>query len=92
MSTPQHKAPSPHKQGQEPAPARINPLSIAAFASAFLFGATGIILGLVALNQIKATSERGRSLAIAGVVIGCAYLAIFAYLTIGLFSSEGRNA
>jgi Domain of unknown function (DUF4190) len=93
MSTPQYKAPPPqHQGGAGSAPARTNTLAVAAFASSFLIGVTGIILGFIALNQIKTTGERGRGLAIAAVVVGCAYMAIFTYITIALFSSEGRNA
>lgn len=55
----------------------------------FLIGETGVILGFIALNQIKTTGERGRWLAVAAVVVGCAYTAIFAYLTVAVFSSEG---
>lgn len=91
MSTPQQKAPRPQHQGEEPAPVRFNILSITAFVSSFLVGVTGVILGLVALNQIKNTSERGRGFAIAALVIGCVYMVILAYITIGLFSSEGRT-
>lgn len=89
MSTPQHKAPPPQHQGEEPVPIRINTLSTAAFVSSFLIGVTGVILGVIALNQIKTTGERGRGLAIAALIIGCAYMAIFAYLAVAVFSSEG---
>jgi peptidyl-prolyl cis-trans isomerase B (cyclophilin B) len=92
MSTPQYKAPPPQHRGEEHPPDRIDALSIAAFVSSFLIGMTGIILGLIALNQIKNKGERGRGLAIAALVIGCAYMVIFAYLTIALFSSDGRKA
>jgi peptidyl-prolyl cis-trans isomerase B (cyclophilin B) len=78
-------------QGEEPATVRFNILSITAFVSSFLVGVTGVILGLVALNQIKNTGERGRGFAIAALVIGCVYMVILAYITIGLFSSEGRT-
>ena len=37
------------------------------------------------------TGERGRGFAIAALVIGCVYMVILAYITIGLFSSEGRT-
>ena len=47
-------------QGEEPATVRFNILSITAFVSSFLVGVTGVILGLVALNQIKNTSHRLR--------------------------------
>jgi hypothetical protein len=36
--------------------------------------------------------DRIDALSIAVLVIGCAFMVIFAYLTIALFSSEGRNA
>lgn len=91
MSTPQYQAPPPQHQGEEPAHVRINTLSIAAFVSSFLIGVSGVILGIIALNQIKTTGERGRGLAIAALIVGCAYMGIFAYVTIALFSSEGRN-
>lgn len=89
MSTPQHQAPPPQHKGRGPAPARTDTLAIAAFASSFFIGVTGVILGFVALNQIRTTGERGRGLAIAALVIGCAYTALFAYLTVALFSSKG---
>lgn len=93
MSTPQQKAPRPQHQGEEPAPVRFNILSIAAFVSSFLVGGvTGVILGLVALNQLNTTGERGRGLAIAALVISFVYMVILAYITISLFSSEGRNS
>lgn len=89
MSTPQYKAPPPQHKGDGSAPVRTNPLAVAAFVSAFFIGVTGVILGFIALNQIKTTGERGRGLAIAALVVGCAYTAIFAYLTVAIFSSEG---
>jgi hypothetical protein len=38
----------------------------------------GVVLGVVALNQIKQTSQRGRGLAIAGIAVGAAVLVISA--------------
>lgn len=54
----------------------------------------GIILGVVALNQIKQTGEQGRGLALAGIIIGVAlvvltaialvvYVAFYASMTSG---------
>ncbi|MBT2596189.1 DUF4190 domain-containing protein [Arthrobacter sp. ISL-72] len=86
-------APPPqHHSDAASAAARTNTLAVAAFASSFLIGVTGIILGFVALNQIRTTGERGRGLAIAAVVVGCAYMAIFTCITLALFSSQGRSA
>lgn len=89
MSAPQHQAPPPQHKAAGSAPVRINALAIAAFASSFLIGVTGVILGFIALNHIKTRGERGRGLAIAALVVGCAYTAIFAYLAVAIFSSEG---
>jgi Domain of unknown function (DUF4190) len=87
MSTLQYQAPPPQHKGDGSAPVRTNALGIAAFVSSFLIGVTGVILGFIALNQIKTTGERGRGLAIAALVVGCAYTAIFAYVTIGALSA-----
>jgi Na+/H+-dicarboxylate symporter len=60
--------------------------SIAAFPVGFLLTVTplfwlgplipivGVILGIAALNQIKATGRSGRGMAIAGIVIGAVAL------------------
>lgn len=53
-----------------PQPARTNGLAIASLILAFLCSIAGLITGIVALNQLQARPwERGRGLAIAGVVI-----------------------
>ena len=44
----------------------------------------GIILGIIALNQIKQTGQQGRGLAIAGIVVGGAWVALFLILILGL--------
>ncbi|MET3175964.1 UNVERIFIED_ORG: hypothetical protein ABIB52_003837 [Arthrobacter sp. UYCu721] len=91
MSTPQYQAPPPQHPGDGSAPVRTNPLAIAAFVSSFFIGATGVILGFIALNQIRTTGERGRGLAIAALVVGSAYVGTFAYIIFALTSSEGRG-
>ncbi|MFE6254223.1 DUF4190 domain-containing protein [Agromyces sp. NPDC057865] len=57
-----------------PAPAtgeKWNILSIVAFVIVFFgFSLISIILGFIALNQIKKTGERGRGLAIWAIVLG----------------------
>lgn len=51
-------------------PNRTNGLAIASLVSSFFISLLGIILGHIALNQIKRTGEGGRGLAIAGLIIG----------------------
>lgn len=47
-----------------------NAMAITGFVLSFFGGLVGLILSLVGLNQIKRTHERGRSLAVAGIIIG----------------------
>ena len=56
--------------------------SLLCFLGVFLVIA-GVIVGIVALNQIKRTHQDGRGLAIAGIAIGAVTLVIFTLL-IGL--------
>ena len=55
----------------------------------------GIVLGHIALNQIKQSGEEGRQLAIAGLAVGYGLLAIgaLAFIAfIGLFAAIGTVA
>lgn len=45
-------------------------LSIVSIFGLGLAGLIGFVLGIVALNQIKHTHEKGRGLAIAAIIIG----------------------
>jgi len=47
----------------------------------------GIVLGIVALNQIKQTREAGQGLAIAGIVVGVVTMMISLAWTIAALSS-----
>ena len=71
------------------APTKTNTLAIASLVCAVLGllcgvgSILGIVLGVVALNQIKQTGEGGRGLAQAGIVVG----AIFVVLGIVVYAS-----
>lgn len=69
---------APSDAGQPPLaqPRRTNTFAIASLASAFFIGLAGLILGILALSQIKRTGQRGRGLAVAGIVVGAAQLAV----------------
>ena len=75
MSTPQFQPPY-QGYAQAPAPARTNSLAIAALISSFFISLLGVILGHIALSQIKTTGEGGRGLAIAALVIGYVSMAL----------------
>ncbi len=41
-----------------------------------LFAIVGVVLGIIALNQIKQSGENGRGLALAGIIVGGVILAL----------------
>lgn len=48
---------------------RTNVLAILSLIFAFVFSIAGIILGHIALSQIKKTGEQGRGLALTGTIL-----------------------
>jgi len=83
MSTPQYQQPE-YQQPVNYAPLapKTNSMAIASLISSFFISLLGVILGHIALNQIKNTGEGGRGLAIAGLVIG--YIGIVSGLIFGI--------
>ncbi|MEB0287242.1 MULTISPECIES: DUF4190 domain-containing protein [Cryobacterium] len=80
--------------GQPLAQDKYNVLAIVSLVSAFFVSLAAIITGHIALSQIKKTGEKGRGLAIAGLVLG--YLGIVAgiigaILFIVLISTASTN-
>ncbi|MBG6055592.1 peptidyl-prolyl cis-trans isomerase B (cyclophilin B) [Salinibacterium sp. CAN_S4] len=65
-STPQPQQP----YGAQPAGPKTNVLAIIALIGGFVIPLAGIIVGFIALNQIKTSGEGGRGLAIGGIVVG----------------------
>ncbi|PSL38070.1 uncharacterized protein DUF4190 [Labedella gwakjiensis] len=55
--------------GQAPQSQKTNLLAILSLVGAFVFSLAGLILGIIALKQIKQTGEQGRGLALAGIII-----------------------
>jgi hypothetical protein len=86
--------PPAYQQPHQPAPAygpggygqapsdRYNVLAIVSLVSAFFISFVAVITGHIALSQIKKTGEKGRGLAIAGLVLG--YLGILAGIVVFL--------
>jgi peptidyl-prolyl cis-trans isomerase B (cyclophilin B) len=74
-------------QGYRSAPAKTNALAVAAL----FIGMTGVILGHIALIQIKTTGAGGRGLAIAALVIGYVSMTVGAAIIIGIFSTAGHH-
>lgn len=59
-----------------------NTMAIVGFILSFFISVVGVILGFVALSQIKKTGEQGRGLAIAAIIIGFAEILLGIILTI----------
>jgi hypothetical protein len=57
-----------------------NTLAILALVLAFVFAPAGLILGIVARKQIRRTGEEGDGLALAGIIVGGIFTAIFVVL------------
>ncbi|MDR0530480.1 MAG: DUF4190 domain-containing protein [Oscillospiraceae bacterium] len=51
-----------------PRPSGLNPMALLGFVFAFFFPFAGLILSFVALGQCAKTGQRGRGLALAGVI------------------------
>ncbi|WP_220036624.1 DUF4190 domain-containing protein [Curtobacterium sp. MCBD17_008] len=56
---------------------RLNTLSVVGFVLAFVANVVGLVVSVIALVQIGRTGERGRGLAIAGIVVGGFWFAAF---------------
>ncbi|MGV3103235.1 DUF4190 domain-containing protein [Rothia sp. 88186D007BW] len=71
-------------------------MAILSLVFAFLINIVGVILGFIALNQIKRTGEKGRGLAIAGIVIGAlsllASILFFAFLFAGIGNEIAKSS
>jgi Domain of unknown function (DUF4190) len=89
-------APAP-QPASTPAPApgsteKWNVLAIVGFVIVFFgFSLVSIILGFIALNQIKKTGERGRGLAIWAIVLGFVSIIIGIIVWIVVFTAIAAN-
>lgn len=75
--------PTPYNAGGAPASNKTNTLAIVSLILAFFVSIGGIIVGHIALGQIKRTGEGGRGLALAGLVIGYVFTGLGLLIVIG---------
>ncbi len=93
MTTPQPVTPPAQPQLPPPPPSQYpargtNTLAILALVASFVIAPAGIVLGAIALQEIRRTGEEGRGLALAGLWIGivfCAVILIFVIVWFGFF-------
>jgi hypothetical protein len=57
-------------------------MAILSLVMAFVFAPAGLILGIVARKQIRRTGEDGAGLALAGIICGGIFTAIFVLLIV----------
>jgi hypothetical protein len=81
------------------APSTTNGFAIASLACAivlgivpFLGGILGVVFGIIGLRQCARQGERGRGLAIAGIVIGGIAIAFWILAIIGLAIGDGSSS
>ncbi len=80
-----------------PAQQRTNGMAIAALVvgivgGLFVVGSiVGLVLGIVALSQIRRTGEKGRGLAVAGIVLSCAWIVLIAVVAVAAISSSAQR-
>jgi hypothetical protein len=73
----------PPGYGYPPAYGRpTNTMAILALVLAFVFAPAGLILGIIARKQIRQTGEDGDGLALAGIIVGGIFTAIFVLLIV----------
>lgn len=63
-----------------------NIFAIFSLVFAFFTGILGIIFGHIARHQIKRTGQAGNGLALAGLIIGYAFVGLYILFIIGIFS------
>ncbi|GAA1444395.1 DUF4190 domain-containing protein [Leifsonia poae] len=69
-----------------------NTMAIVGFILSFFISLVGIILGFIALSQIKKSGEQGRGFAIAAIIIGFAEIVlgiIFAIIFVAIAANVG---
>jgi hypothetical protein len=71
---------------------RVNILAVVSLVLAFFISIGAVICGHIALSQIKRTGEKGRGLAIAGLVLGYLGLLVGLLVFLGLIGLIGSGA
>jgi hypothetical protein len=57
-----------------------NTMAILALVFAFVFAPAGLVLGIIARKQVERTGEDGGGLALAGIIVGAIFTAIYVLL------------
>ncbi|MGN8050866.1 DUF4190 domain-containing protein [Curtobacterium sp. 22159] len=87
---PQQPAPAA-PYAQQPADQRFSVLAIVGFVLAFVVNIAGLVVSIIALVQVRKTGERGRGLALAGIIISALSL-ILGVVSIIILVAAAANA
>jgi hypothetical protein len=73
---------------------KTNTMAIVALVLTFVFPPIGLIIGIIALNQIKKTHEEGKGLALAAIVLSSLWVALIALaiIMLGIFGVAANRA
>jgi hypothetical protein len=63
-------------------PRPTNTMAILSLVLAFVFAPAGLVLGIMARQQIRRTGEEGDGLALAGIIVGGIFTAIFVLMIV----------
>jgi hypothetical protein len=58
-------------------PRPTNTMAILALVFAFVFAPAGLVMGILARRQIQRTGEDGSGLALAGIIVGSIFTAVY---------------
>ncbi|MFH1400594.1 MAG: DUF4190 domain-containing protein [Nanoarchaeota archaeon] len=81
--------PSQPVQPQSSQGVKTNTLAIVGFILSFVFAFAGLIISIIAYNQIKKSGEDGRGLALAGIIIGAVFSVLgllYVFFLVAMFS------
>lgn len=70
---------------------KMNTLAVVGFICSFLISLIGLILCIIAKNQIKTSGERGNGLATAGIIISAIMMALSLIYQLVMFSSPSHS-
>ena len=56
----------------------LSTLAVVGLVLAFFVNVIGLVISIIALVKLRTSGERGRGLAIAGIIVGSAWIVVFA--------------
>ena len=78
--------------GAPSAGSEISPLAVAAFVASFIVSLAGVVLGHMALGEIRRTGKRGHGLAVAALVIGYGAIALTLIAALAFLAGSGSGS